>query len=180
MQPVDDRTLTDYLLRCDQTGIARTASALHDNAPEEFAALLRMADGRVGRAKTLLEEKKRAPLLARRANALRFCELLSDTTKHAELLMHLYALGKSREAVTEHLSCYGMALRDLLALSVCDTAPLLFFTDREQALDLSSVFTAARLLFVIEETEKALDSLTNSANVRLTITHYLCRLASAL
>lgn len=178
MQPIDDKTLTAYLLSPDRPAVARTAKALYEQSPNDFSALLRMSNGRIGRALTLLEEKKRAPLLARRETAQRVCEILSRGNGGTELLSLLYAFDKSREEATERLSCIRDALRDLLALTLSDTAPLVFFTDRERAEDLSIRFTSTALLARIAATDKALEALSNNANVHLTLTQYHYRLTA--
>ena len=172
LQSIDDATLTEYLLSPERPGVARAAKALAEQAPQDFAALLRMSEGRIGRALALLEEKKRAPLLARRDVAQKVCELLSRGGSNTELLSLLYATDKSREETAARLSCIREALRDLLALTFSDTAPLLFFTDRELAEDLSIRFTAASLLARIQATDEALEALSINANVHLALTQY--------
>ncbi len=178
MQPVDDATLSSYLLSPDRPAVARVAKALREQSPHDFAALLRMSEGRIGRALALLEEKKRAPLLARRDTAQRVCELLSRGCGGTELLSLLYTFDKSREEATARLSCIRDALRDLLALSLSDTAPLAFFTNREKAEDLSTCFTPSAILARIQATNEALDALSINANVRLTLTQYHYRLTA--
>ncbi len=176
MQPIDDATLSGYLLSPDRPAVARAAKTLFEQSPDDFSALIRMSDGRIGRALTLLEEKKRAPLLARRDTAEKVCDLLSRGSGGTELLSLLYAFDKSREEAAARLSSIRDALRDLLALTLSDTAPLVFFTNRERAEDLSIRFTAAALLARIEATDEALAALSINANVRLTLTQYHHRL----
>ncbi len=176
MQPIGDGEMRDRLLSPARGAIARTARALAESAPDEFAALIRMSDGRIGRALELLEEKKRAPLLARRADAAQVCELLADGTKNAELFSLLYTFGTSREELLARLAAIGEALRDLLALTASDSPSLIFFTDREAANELAARFTTARVLHYIAATDKATAALNASANARLTITHYHCQL----
>ena len=178
LQPIGDDMMRDYLLSPERPAVARSAKALAEQHPSDFAALLRMSDGRIGRALTLLEEKKRAPLLARRDTAQKVCELLSHGNGGTELLSLLYAFDKSREEATERLTCIRDALRDLLALTLSDTAPLVFFTDREAAEDLSIRFTSASILSRIKATDEALHSLSINANVRLTLTRYHNRLTA--
>ena len=178
MQPIAKEELRAHLLSPDRPAIARKAKELIEHSPEDFEALLCMADGRIGRALELLEEKKRTPLLAHRADAARLCRLLADGTKGGELLELLLGFGKSREDVSVHLLAVQQALRDLVLLGRSDTAPLLFFTNRDEAIDLSAKFTAATLLQYVAATDDALDALAANANVRLAITQYLCRLTA--
>ena len=79
------------------------------------------------------------------------------------------------------LSCVGVTkinTGDLLLLGCSETVPLLFFTDRDAAIELSARFSATRLQSILEATEAALDALAVNANTRLTMIHYLGRLAA--
>ena len=71
-----------------------------------------------------------------------------------------------------------IALRDLLLLSLDEGAPLLFFTNRQQALELSDRFTAARLLAAQSAIEAAIDALSENANLRLALTQLLASLTA--
>jgi len=64
-------------------------------------------------------------------------------------------------------------LRDLLLLSYTDNAPLIFFTDREAAADLSALFSAARLQNFLKATEQTMETLSMNANTRLTMFRYM-------
>lgn len=176
MQPIGEEEMRTYLLSPAQPAIARAATALQKAAPEEFAALLKMSNGSIGRALTLLEEKKRAPLLAARDTAERFCALLAEGTRPDALLELLLSLPSARDEMSARLELFAKALRDLVLLTRCDTAPLIFFTDRERAADLSARFTPGKLLAAITATEQAQAALATNANTRLTTMQYLCRL----
>ena len=178
MQCVSEQELQEYLLSPARPAIARTAKALLDEDPAQFAALLRMSGGRIGRALELLEDKKRAPLLAHRADAEALCQLLSKGTGTHELLPLLLGFGERRDEVSTRLFAVKEALRDLMVLNRSDAAPLTFFTDRERAIDLSARFTASTLFAHANATEEALDALAANANVRLTLIQYLCRLTA--
>ncbi len=178
MQNVGDTELQEYLLSPAHPAVARKAKTLLEQAPEEFAALVRMSDGRIGRALELLEEKKRAPLLAHRADVETLCRLLSDGTKSHELLSLLLTFGERRDELCVRLLTVKQALRDLLALNRSDTAPLVFFTDRESAIDLSARFTASTLFSHVAATDATLEALAANANVRLALIQYLCRLTA--
>lgn len=178
MQNIGESELQEYLLSPARPAIARTAKALLAEDPAQFSALLRMAGGRIGRALELLEEKKRAPLLAHRADAEALLSLLAEGGKSHELLPLLLSFGEKREEVTLHLFAVKEALRDLILLDRSDEAPLTFFTDRERAIDLSAHFTAHKLFSLTASTDAALQALAVNANVRLTLIHYLCRITA--
>lgn len=178
MQPVSEQEISDYLLSPARQKTARTARALMEENAAEYATLLRMANGRIGRALELLEDKKRTPVLARRADVTRLCELLADGTASDKLLTLLLSFGKARDEVAARLTLLQEALRDLIALSHAELAPLIFFTDREQAAELAATFTARALYAYVAATNEALDALAANANVRLTLIQYLCRLTA--
>jgi DNA polymerase-3 subunit delta' len=178
MQPVEEGELSAYLLDGAAPALARAASALKAADAGEYAALLRMAGGRIGRALELLEHKKRAPMLARRADATRVCELLASGTGSDRLLTHLLAFGKARDEVSARLALVQEALRDLIALGHSESAPLIFFTDREQAAELAATFTARALYAYVAATTEAQTALAANANVRLALTQYFCRLTA--
>lgn len=178
MQPLPEQEISDYLLSPARGKTARTARALMEEDAQEYAALLRMSNGRIGRALELLEDKKRTPVLARRADISQLCTLLSDGTASDRILTLLLSFGKVREEVVARLTLLQEALRDLIALGHTERAPLVFFTDREQAAELAATFTARALYAYVAATSDALDALAANANVRLTLIQYLCRLTA--
>ena len=176
--PVDDGALTDWLVHNAPMGLRQTAAKLQKEQPGEFAALLRLSGGAVGRAEELLDPEKRAPLMEDRetvgALLMAMAERRSDT-----LLLTLTGLAQSRDTATELLMLFGDALRDLILLGRSETATPVYFTDREAAEDLSARFTASRLLRFAAAVDAAKDALGSNANVKLTLARLADRLASA-
>ena len=170
--------MSAFLLSGKEGAITRAASVLKAQSPAEYAALLRMANGRIGRAIELLEEKKRAPVMARREAAAELCRLLATGKRQDALLPHLLSFGSSRDELTARLLSVSEALRDLIALERTEDAPLIFFTDRESAIDLSARFVCKDLFTFVEATQEALAALAVNANTRLVISQYLCRLTA--
>jgi hypothetical protein len=171
MQPVSNGEMRDHLLAEErEPTIKHAAQNLATSSPEEFDALLTAAGGAIGKALELLDEKKREPMLQNRALVTQLVTLLAARTRGDELLLALYALGSNRDEVGERLSLLQLALRDLLLTGLDDSAPLLFFTDRQAALDLSERFTATRLYAMRDAIEAATDALLENANLRLTLT----------
>lgn len=174
LQPVSETEMTDFLLSPERDSKIRSAAkALHDQAPEEFAALLRMANGCIGTAITLLDEAKRAPMLESRATATEICRLLATRTRADALFEALIALGNDREEVCAQLRVLSLAVRDLTLLFYTENAPLLFFTDREAAINLTDHFAAARLFSIRAAIDDAVQALGENANLRLTLVQLL-------
>ena len=177
MQPVSDREIESYLLSpARDPKIHRAASALKESAPDDLAAILRMANGRIGAAVALLDEAKRAPLMENRAAVTEICHLLAERTRPDALLSALLAFGTNREEVTAKLLLLEVALRDLLLLVYSETVNLLFFTDGETAFELCNRFTARQLLGATEAIRETINALGANGNVRL----LLVRLSSRL
>lgn len=169
MQPIPDAQMWEYLHSPDRPDVMREAKALSEN---DFAALLRMANGSIGKALVLLEEKKRAPVMARRAAAEQLCRTLAQMRSPDELLSLLLSFGTAREELLARLQTVTEALRDLLLLSYSDNAPLIFFTDREAATELCACFAAERLQNILKATEATMETLSMNANTRLAMFRY--------
>ena len=127
---------------------------------------------------SLLEDKQRAPMLARRADAMTLCELLANGRKNDTVMQLLLSFDTARDELIERLSVVDEALRDLSVLARCEQAPMLFFADREEAAELSARFTERRLMDLVRATDDTIAALTANANARLALTQYLCRLTA--
>ena len=168
MQPVSEQEIEAYLLSpARESKLRNTATALKADAPDDFAAILRMANGCIGTAIELLNGSQRASMMEHRAAVSRTISLLAERTRPDELLSALLAFGTNREEVGTKLSFLEMALRDLLLLTYSDTATLVFFTNRELALDLCTRFTARRLVHIANTVRETARLLAANANVRL-------------
>ena len=168
MQPVCEQEIEAYLLSpAREQKLLRAAMALKNEAPSNFAAVLRMANGCIGTAIELLDESRQIPLMEHRAAVSRICELLAERTRPDELLSTLLAFGVNREEVIAKLSLLELALRDLLLLTYSETASLLFFTEQDAAAELAGRFTARRLLDLSKAVRETVTSLSANQNVRL-------------
>lgn len=177
MQPVPDSEIESYLLSpARDRKLLNAATALRESAPDDFDALVRMANGCIGAAAELLDEGQRVPMLENRRAVLEVCHLLAQRTRPDALLGSLLAFGKKREPVVQKLELLTTALRDLLLLNYSESATLLFFTNRGDALELTARFTARRLLACIKAVEEALEALSANRNVRLTLVQLLNQL----
>jgi len=176
--PVDDETLTAHLTQNPSPAVRQAAMRLQREKPDEFAALLRLAGGAPGTAEELLDDKKRAPLFSERETVGALLAAVIDRRQETTVLT-LSGLSQSREAVDDFLSLLSAALRDLILLSRSDAADLVFFTDREAALDLSVRCPLTRLLRLSAAVDEAKDALLLNANVKLTQARLTDRLARA-
>ncbi len=177
MQPVGESEMRAFLLSPErEPKLLRAARDLSENAPADFDALITASGGAIGKALELLDDKKREPMLENRALITSTVTLLATRTRTDELMTTLFAFGNNREEVIDRLALLRLALRDLLALGLSEEAPLLFFTDRDQAIELSERFTATRLLAIGNAIEATTDMLAENANLRLALTQLLTTL----
>lgn len=166
MQPVRPEDMDTYLCQKD----ARAAK-LKATSKEEWQELLLSAHGCIGRALTLLEPKSREVVLSRRHFAKEWIQLLLQSPRDSagKAVLMVETIGKNREEVNRLFLTMEEALRDLLTLKKDENAPLLFFTDRDDALSLSDRLGASQLLHLWEAAEEArLAVFFRNANIRLT------------
>ncbi len=163
-EPIEPEEIGAYLLRT--SGEARSLEA---TSPTEFSELLAASDGSIGTALSLLNPKRRRPIILRREAARELVQLCSARKNSAAALRYLSSLGQKRDEVTEQMSVTLLCLRDLLLLKQTEGAPLCFFSDREEAAALAYGFTTPQLLTLCNEVQTLIDRLRMNANVRLTL-----------
>lgn len=165
-EPVDPDRIAEYLCR-EVPG----ALSQRDSAPGEWREILLSCDGCIGRAKQLLDPKVRKPILNRRRLAQEFLDAcLTNRQRATRMLAIVGAIGTKRDEANDFLLTLQTAIRDLTMLKRSDVAPLLFYTDREEAMALSDRIPAANLIRMYENCEEARCAITiRNANTRLTL-----------
>ena len=165
-EAVDPDRIAEYL--CHEVP---GALSQRDSAPGEWREILLSCDGCIGRAMQLLDPKVRKPILNRRRLAQEFLDACLTNRERATRMIALFgAVGAKREDVNEFLLTLQTAIRDLTMLKRSDNAPLLFYTDREEAMALSDRIPAATLIRMYENCEDARCAVTiRNANIRLTL-----------
>lgn len=142
------------------------AQELRRNSPEEFADVLTVAGGSIGRAVELLDEREREPILARRKLARDFVSAVeSRSTKSGAALIFKFA--QKRDELLLQLAQLRLAVRDLVVAKKSDDGELCFYSSREEAEDVSFAISMSDLMNVFEAVEEAIDSAYAYGNVRL-------------
>ena len=162
-QKLSHLELEEYLLENDGR-----AAELKSGSPREWAEIICASQGSIGSGIELLDAKKRARMLEYRGVAKGLVAMLGRSNRTAALEA-ISSFGTKRAEVCRQLAFLQYALRDLLLLKKCETAPLCFFEDRDEAAELSTHFTAHGLLSLYDASLVALDDLEANANVRLTL-----------
>lgn len=164
MSPVPEDELRGYLLAND-----KRAPKLNQEFPSEFADVVSLSRGRVGYAIELLNEKKRAPILKKRRLAEDFVRLFIRSSPASKKLEVLSCFSSKRDEVITEFSLIREAFRDLTLLKTTEDAPLIFWSDREEAIELSCRFTMSTLFDLSERLKRAEELLYRNANLRLTL-----------
>ncbi len=164
LRPIPTEEMRRHLL-----STSREARELEASAPEELCELLAAADGSIGQALSLLDAKRRKPILNQRKLAREFLALCAERHQGLATMRFSKALPEKREELSAQLRVMQLALRDLLLLKESENAPLCFFFDREEAMTLAYRFTVLELLKLSERTDTCLEELSRNANVRLAL-----------
>ena len=152
-----------------------SAAAILSENPEEFEEILAISGGAIGRVLTLLDEKERAPLLARRSKASTLVEHALKKERSA-LTKLLCQLPSKQDELLPILTCAQSALRDLVALKRIPDAPLVFYSDRESAAELAYSCSFHTLYHVYEAIDTAIGNISRNANIRLSLSSILSKI----
>ena len=166
-EPIASEMIGEHLCKTNTDALT-----LSRNTPAEFAEILASANGSIGFAKDLLDEKARKPIMERRRIATEFATLCANRKNPTATMRFLISLGQKREEIVEQISVLQYCMRDLLLCKQTENAPLCFFADREQALSLSYEFTTPQLLRLCDALADLKSRLSQNANVRLTLTDF--------
>ena len=167
MRPVASDAIREYLQKNNEEFLA-----LQREDPRETEEILAASDGSIGRALALLDPSGREPILKNRRLAREFIQLAAQKRSSLATLRYLKGLGEKRDELLQEMQAIRLCLRDLLVLKQSENAPLCFFSNREEALELSDCFATPRLLRLCDELEATCDKLRTNANVRLTLTAF--------
>ncbi|MBE6646909.1 MAG: hypothetical protein E7611_04605 [Ruminococcaceae bacterium] len=163
LEHLDDAEVEDYVIDHD----AR-ATLLETEDEEVFKTIIHAADGRIGRALELLDERPRRALLEERQIAQKILSLFLSPNR-AEVLGIASTLGNKRVDVIRYLTVVEYAIRDLIVLKKAENAHLCFYLDKEEAQELSTRFTSVSLMSIYDAISDAILDLEANANVKLTV-----------
>ena len=164
-------------LAADEMSAALRKKLPHSDANKAaFDAAVMASGGSLGRAIELCGGELAKEIAEKRRGAAQFCLICADKKKSAQALSHLCSIcTNTREEAISALFAIEGAFRDLCLLKKSADAPLLFFTDREYAAELSDRYPLRRLMLFSEEIASAISALEKNMNVRLTLMSLLSR-----
>ncbi len=172
MQPLSPKTIREKLL-ADYSA----ARIMLREEPENFEAMLLLSGGSLGRAISLLDGGEREGLLSERAEVASLVRVLAGGKDSREVLLLLRSIGATRKRLLSGLALLELALRDLLLQGQDESATRLFYTEAENAVELSERFSAARLLYYLKEIGEAKQALSRNANYNLVLAKLTARLS---
>ena len=144
------------------------AAQLKLSDPKQYADLLMASGGGIGRALDYLEPKAWNPVRQNRASAL---ELIRAAIRGegARVIAPMITrmANQKRDPLRTQLLTVSDVLRDLILLKKSDDAPLTFFADRAEAMELCDRVSLPFLYQFGAAVRNALDELGRNAGVRL-------------
>lgn len=165
-EPIDTELIDEYICAHD-----RRAAQMKLSAPKDYAELLKAANNGIGTALEYLDPKTFAPILERRKLALEFVKLATEGGESRDVLNVISKFSSKRDVLRDQLSMVSVAVRDLILLKKTDNAPLCFFVDRNEAIELCDRVSLPFLFRLGEAVSRAIDENAQNANVRLAIIH---------
>ena len=127
------------------------------------------SENSIGRAIELLDPRIYEAVSYNRALARDFVNAIAYK-QNGQKAVEIYSrFESSREELAKQISITATALRDLIALQRTETAPLLFYNDREEALSLSDMINIRKLMNIYDSLRKAETAINANANVKLTL-----------
>ena len=169
-EPIPRGSVREYLVRTNAD-----AAKLAERDPAAFSDVLTIADGSIGRAEELINEKEREPHVLRRKTAenLVDCALRRKTVALVELIN---SLPPKQDELFPILSTANVALRDLIALKQSEDAPLCFYTDRTAATEKAYANSLSAMLTLYDTLTETAEYLSRNANIKLTLTAMIAKL----
>ena len=144
---------------------SETAKRLSGSDPDSFGRIIHIAAGSYGKAISLIENRNKKQEESF-SNTEKLMEALAGTD-NSDFLLLMLANATSREAFSETLKMMMREARDLVAVKKCRFTPeLMFFRGVQSAKNAGAGFTVKKLLSVIDELQKAEQTVTDS-NVNL-------------
>ena len=163
--PIPNDLLAEHICEKD-----RRAAQMKLSSPKNFNELIKASAHGIGTALDYLDEKSFAPILSNRELAIDFCTAMICGGNYEVGCDILYRFSASRDTLTEQFGTILEALRDLIILKKSENAELLFFSDRDKAIELCDRSTLSFLFKAIEAVDTAIYENMTYSNIKLLTT----------
>ena len=165
-QPLTREEIADYLCKNEPR-----AAQMKQSAPREFAELIAASGAGIGQALSYLEPSKYATPKQMRETAANLIRIGIEREGAGVLLPLLLRFTASKRDALKDLFLLMMdATRDLLFLKKSENAPLSFYADRTEAMDLCDKTSLPSLHRLYEAIDTAFEENQRNINVRLILT----------
>lgn len=161
-EPIPTDEIDRYLCERD-----RRAAQMKLADPKGYSELLMASEMGIGQALAYLEPKVFTPIRQIRALTEEFVRSAIFEEGAKKLLPMLLRFPAKRDALQAQLQSISKALRDLILLKKSDDAPLLFYAERNEAIELCDRTTLSLLYRFHQAVECAMEENTRNANTRL-------------
>lgn len=169
-EPISSEKIKEYILTHSDD-----AQRLCDTKPQELDAVISIANGSIGKALELIDEKTRQPFIRQRDIAERLVKY--TLSKSSLALTELVAtLPTKQDELIPILTYAETLLRDLILLKKSESAALCFYSDRDTASELSYSTSLSTLLSLYSQIGKTKDTLLRNANIKLTLSVMLANI----
>ena len=136
---------------------------------KEFDELITSASGSIGKALSYLEENTWASEHKVRKNVKRFIECAVSGADAYEILSAVSAFYVSRDALGDLLNLTLNAIRDLIFAKESDDFSLVFYSSKDEAIELCDKVSLTFLYSLQDAVSNALDECKRNANLKLLI-----------
>ena len=147
----------------------RRAAQMKLTSSDDYKELLAASGEGIGKALEYLDPKAFAPVKQLRAIAYDFIRLAIRARGAQETLPLLSKFSTKRDVLDEQLATIKTAIRDLIALKKDENAALLFYSDRETALETSDSISIMYLYDLYKTVETTREEIRRNANVKLSL-----------
>ena len=147
--------------------ISKSRGSVSD--PERLRDDIMSAEGRIGRAIEIIESPEAVE--GGRRITLDIIEAMLPGAPYSALLSAMSSLSQKRPELKEELEALVLALADLIKLKYSESAPLSFFSNREEALSLASKMATKKLSSIYDSVKEAIDENSKNANISALITN---------
>ena len=169
-EPISNEKIKEYLITHSDE-----AKKLGESKLSELDAIVSIANGSIGRAMELMDEKTRQPFVKQREIAERLVNL--TLSKSALALTELFvSLPTKQDELIPILTCAETLLRDLILLKKSEDAVLCFYSERETATELSYSTSLSNLLSLYNQIGSTKEKLLRNANIKLTLSVLLANI----
>ena len=171
MEPIADDALAAWLRRTEPAA-ARMASA----EPERFSALVRFSDGRIGRARGLLDAGALAGREEENERILGLLRAMHARAPYTSIHEAVFSLPQKRAELRDVFELLLIALRDAAVCSGSGARPL-FFASAAEAAGEAGMIGDRRVLALFDAAEAALEDIDKNVAIQTLLADFAAGIA---